>query len=101
MTTFLRYFAYFCIASTPIQVVVVMWASWIVLTTDYGVFSLSHISFFENYLTIVLPIVDWLYSWLWNDFLGFIFSLPIVITQTFKAIFSTWLGFWILRYINK
>jgi len=44
--------------------------------------------------------VDWLYTWLWNPYLDFIFSLPVVIAQALKAAVSTWLGFWILRKIN-
>lgn len=101
MKTFWKGFAYFCIGTTPIQVVMVIWAFWVVVTTDYGIISLSHISFFENYFTFILPIVDWLYSWLWNDFLDFIFALPIIITQSIKAILSTWLGFWILSKLNS
>ncbi|MDA7797099.1 hypothetical protein N9A24_04495 [Gammaproteobacteria bacterium] len=100
MNSLLRIIAYICIGTTPIQVCLVFWGLWIVNTTDLDLLSLSHIEFFRNYLTIFLPIVDWLYAWLWNPYLDFIFSLPIVIAQTFKAIISTWLGFWILKKIR-
>jgi hypothetical protein len=29
-----------------------------------------------------------------------VFSLPMILHQTLKAIFSTWLGFWILKNIR-
>tara|TARA_B100000953_G_scaffold44120_1_gene33835 strand:+ start:691 stop:993 length:303 start_codon:yes stop_codon:yes gene_type:complete len=100
MKTFFKIIAYFCIATTPIQVLVVLWGIQVVLSSDYGILSLSHIEFIKNYLTLLLPIVEWFYSWFWNVWLDFIFSLPLILSQTFKAIVSTWLGFWILRKIN-
>ena len=96
----LKIIAYFCIATTPIQVLIVLWGIQVVLTSDYGVMSLSQIEFINNYLTFLLPIVEWFYSWFWNAWLDFIFSLPLIITQTFKAIISTWLGFWILKKLK-
>ena len=97
---FLKVFAYFCIGTTPIQIGLVLWGLWIVTSSDYGIITLSQIEFIRHFFIIFLPIVDWLYSWLWNPFLDFIFSLPLIIAQTFKAIVSTWLGFWILRKIS-
>jgi len=97
---FLKGFAYFCIGTTPFQMGLVLWGLWIVTSTDYGIISLSQIEFIRHFFIIFLPIVDWLYMWLWNPFLDFIFSLPLIIVQTFRAIISTWLGFWILRKIN-
>ena len=101
MKAFLKVFAYFCIGTTPIQIGVVLWGLWIVMSSDYGIITLSQIEFIRHFFIIFLPIVDWLYSWLWNPFLDFIFSLPLIIAQTFKAIISTWLGFWILRKISR
>ena len=100
MNTFLKIIAYFCIATTPIQIFVVLWGIQVVLSSDYEVLTLSNIEFIKNYFTLVLPIVDWFYSWLWNAWLDFVFSLPLILSQTFKAIVSTWLGFWILKKIN-
>jgi len=101
MKTFFKIIAYFCIATTPIQVLVVLWGIQVVLSSDvYGILSLSNIKFIENYLTLLLPLVNWFYSWFWNVWLDFIFSLPLILSQTFKAIVSTWLGFWILKKIN-
>ena len=100
MNTFLKIIAYFCIATTPIQIFVVLWGIQVVLSSDYEVLTLSNIEFIKNYFTLVLPIVDWFYSWLWNTWLDFVFSLPLILSQTFKAIVSTWIGFWILKKIN-
>jgi len=100
MNTFLKIIAYFCIATTPIQILVVLWGIQVVLSSDYGILSLSNIEFIKNYLTLVLPLVEWFYSWFWNAWLDFVFSLSLILSQTFKAIVSTWLGFWILKKIN-
>ena len=100
MNTFLKIIAYFCIATTPIQIFVVLWGIQVVLSSDYEVLTLSNIEFINNYFTLVLPIVDWFYAWFWNAWLDFVFSLPLILSQTFKAIVSTWLGFWILKKIN-
>ena len=100
MNTFLKIIAYFCIATTPIQILVVIWGIQIVLSSDYEILSLSNIEFIKNYLALVLPLVEWFYSWFWNAWLDFVFSLPLILSQTFKAIVSTWLGFWILKKIN-
>ena len=100
MNTLLKIIAYFCIGTTPIQIIVVLWGIQVVISSDYGIFSLSNIEFIKNYLTLVIPIVDWFYSWFWNAWLDFVFSLPLILSQTLKAIVSTWLGFWILKKIN-
>ena len=93
MNTFLKIIAYFCIATTPIQIIIVLWGIQIVSSSDYGILTLS------NFI-LLLPIVDWFYSWFWNVWLNFVFSLPLILSQTFKAIISTWLGFWLLKKIN-
>ena len=100
MNTFLKIIAYFCIATTPIQILVVIWGIQIVLSSDYEILSLSNIEFIRNYLALVIPLVEWFYSWFWNAWLDFVLSLPLILSQTFKAIVSTWLGFWILKKIN-
>ena len=100
MNTFLKIIAYFCIATTPIQVIVVLWGIQVVLSSDYEVLTLSNIEFIKNHFTLLLPIVDWFYSWFWNAWLNLVFSLPLILSQTFKAIFSTWLGLWILKKIK-
>ena len=69
----------------------------LVTLTEYSILSLTNIEFIRNYAGFFLPIVEWLYTWFWNAFLDWLFSLPIIIHQTLKAIFTTWLGFWILK----
>ena len=100
MNTFLKIIAYFCIATTPIQIIVVLWGIQVVLSSDYEVLTLSNIEFITNYFKLLIPIVDWFYSWFWNAWLNFVFSLPLILSQTFKAIISTCLGFWLLKKIN-
>ena len=100
MTTVFKIIAYFCIWTTPIQIFIVLWGMYIVSTTNFDFFSLTQIEFIKNYLTLLLPLVDWFYSWFWNIWLDFILSLPLILSQTLKAIISTWLGFWILKKIN-
>ena len=100
MNMFLKIIAYFCIATTPIQILVVIWGIQIVLSSDYGILSLSNIEFIKNFLALVLPVVEWFYSWFWNAWLDFVLSLSLILSQTFKAIVSTWLGFWILKKLN-
>ena len=96
----LKIIAYFCIATTPIQILVVLWGIQVVLTSNYEVISLSQIEFINTHLTFLLPIVEWFYSWFWNAWLDFVFSLPLIIVQTFKSIVSTWLGLWLLKKLK-
>lgn len=93
----LRIFAYVCIWTNPLQLAIVLWGLGIVTLTDYSILSLTNIEFIMNYAGFFIPIVEWLYTWFWNAFLDWLFSLPIIIHQTLKAIFTTWLGFWILK----
>ena len=100
MKTSLKIFAYFCIGTTPFQILIVLWGVQIVLSSEYNLFSLSNIEFIRNHFSLLIPVVDWFYSWFWNFWLDFIFSLSLILSQTFKAVVSTWLGFWILKKIN-
>ena len=101
MQTGLKIFAYLLIWTTPLQVFLVLWGVFIVLTTDYGVFSLTHKVFFVDYLPVFMVVINWLYVWIWAPYLDFIFGLPLILAQAFKALISTWLGFWILRKIKQ
>ena len=56
MKTGLRVFAYVLIWTTPLQLLLVIWGGFIVLTTDYGVLSLTHKAFFVDYV----PVLWWL-----------------------------------------
>jgi len=100
MIKLLKGFAYLCIWSTPFQIAFIIWGLWIVSTSNYTVISLTNFEFFKNYLTFILAIFNWLYGWFWNSLIDFVLSLPMVIHQSIKAIFSTWLGLWILKKLN-
>ena len=100
MQTGLRIFAYLLILTTPLQLFLAIWGCCIVLTTDYGVLSLTQKVFIADYLPIFTVFIDWLYVWIWPPYLDFIFGLPLIFAQAFKALISTWLGFWILRKIG-
>ncbi|PCH62344.1 MAG: hypothetical protein COC19_03045 [SAR86 cluster bacterium] len=101
MILLLRLFAYFCLITTPFQVALVLWGGWLVITTDYTIFSLSIAEFIANYFTIIEPLMDWLYGWIFNDLLNFVLSLPLIISQSLKALISTYLGLWILKTFKK
>ena len=96
----LRIIAYFCIATTPIQILIVLWGILVVLTSDYGFISLSQIEFINNYLTFLLPIVEWFYSWFWNAWLPFISSERFILSPTRKMTAGTSLRRWILKQIS-
>lgn len=101
MISSLRVFAYICIWTTPLEIALVLWGIGIVAVTDYSIMSLSNIEFIRNYLGFLLPIIEWAYTWFWIALLDWVFSLPIILHSTVKAILSTWLGFWILKNIKK
>ena len=48
MNTFLKIIAYFCIATTPIQIFVVLWGIKVVISSDYEVLTLSNIEFIKD-----------------------------------------------------
>ena len=97
MKRFLFLIANYLIWTTPIQIAFLLWILWDILSTDYTILSFSTSNFLENNLPWLKT---WVYSWFWNAWLDFIFSLPLILSQTFKAIVSTWLGFWILRKLK-
>ena len=58
------------------------------------------IEFIRNHFSLLIPVVDWFYSWFWNVWVDFVLSLSLILSQTFKAVVSTWIGLWILKKIN-
>ena len=58
MKAFLKITAYFCIATTPIQIFIVVWGIQIVFSSDYDTLSLSNIEFIKNYLNGKLMIIQ-------------------------------------------
>ena len=101
MISSLRVFAHICIWTTPLQIALVLWGIGIIAVTDHSIISLSNIEFIRNYLGFLLPFIEWAYAWFWIAFLDWVFSLPMILHQTVKAIVSTWLGYWILKRTKK
>ena len=102
MTVFLRVFAHISIWTTPFQIVFCLWALGVVLSSDATVLSLSNDIFFSDYLPFLyLLIKPFTYIVLPDALANFIWSLPTVIHQLFKAVVSTWLGLWILKKLNQ
>jgi hypothetical protein len=101
MASFLKVFAYICIWTTPIQVGVCLWALGVVLSSEATVLALSNDIFISNYLPFLYSFLKpYSYIVLPDAFADFVWSLPIVIHQLFRAIVSTWLGFWLLKKLK-
>ena len=101
MVSALKVFAYICIWTTPFQLIFVLWGIRIVFITDFSVLSLSNMEFLRNYVDFLLPLIEWLYTWFGSSFLDWFLSLPMILHGTCKAIFSTFIGFWILKKIRS
>jgi|ETNmetMinimDraft_9_1059917.scaffolds.fasta_scaffold12242_3 hypothetical protein len=102
MTVFLRVLAHISIWTTPFQIVFCLWALGVVLSSDATVLSLSNDIFFSDHLPFLyLLIKPFTYIVLPDALANFIWSLPTVIHQLFKAVVSTWLGLWILKKLNQ
>jgi hypothetical protein len=101
MRAFLLGFAYFLFFTTPFQVGFLLWGLWLVATTDYSFISLTVHVFFHEYLTFFLFVFEWLLTWFWNDFLYFIFGLPMIFIVTMKLIVNTLLGCWLLSVCRQ
>jgi len=101
MRAFLLGFAYFLIFTTPFQVGFLLWALWVVSTTDYSFISLTVHVFLHEYLSFIIFFYEWLFTWLWNDLLDLIFGLPMIILVTMKLLVNTWLGFWLLSVCRQ
>ena len=97
----LRLIAYLCIWTTPIQVALAFWGIYIILVSDYSLFSLSNLEFITNQLGFLLPVIDWMYTWMPKPMLDWVLAIPIILHQTTKAILSTWFGIWLLRKLNR
>ena len=97
----LRIIAYLCIGTTPIQVALVLWSIYIVAVSDYSLYSLTNLEFTTNQLSFLLPVIDWMYTWISKPLLDWVLSIPIILHQTVKAVGSTWFGIWLLRNLDK
>ena len=99
MNRLLLWFAYFLIVTTPIQIVICLWIFSFLMSPDYSFFSFSTSEFMD--LTFLKYLKVWIYSWLWNDFLDVIWSLPAALMSLLKLIINTWLGIWLLPIARK
>jgi len=99
MNRLLLWFAYFLIVTTPIQIAVCLWIFFFLMNPDYSFFSFSTSEFMD--LTFFKYLKAWIYSWLWNDFLDVIWSLPAALMSLLKLIINTWLGIWLLPIAKK
>lgn len=97
----IRAVAYLCIWSTPFQVLLILWGIYIVAISDYSLFALSNFEFIKMNLAFLLPVIDWMYTWIPKPLLEWSLSLPIILHQTVKAFVSTLLGIWLLRKAGK
>ena len=97
----LRIIAYLCIWTTPIQVTLVLWGVYIVAVSDYSLYSLTNFEFITNQLSFLLPVIDWMYTWISKPLLDWVLSIPIVLHQSIKAVASTWFGILLLRNLDK
>ena len=97
----LRIIAYLCIGTTPIQVALVLWSIYIVAVSDYSLYSLTNLENTTTQLSFLLPVIDWMYTWISKPLLDWVLSIPIILHQTVKAVGSTWFGIWLLRNLDK
>ena len=102
MRGFLLVVAYILIWSTPFQIGFVLWALGIVLSTDATILSLTNDIFVSDYLPFLYKFLQPFTYFVFPDGLAdFIWSLPIVIHASLKAVVSSWLGFWLLPIAKK
>ena len=90
-------FAYLCIYTTPIQIIIIFWVLLEILQTDYSLLTLTTKIFLVENLKFLH---DWVYSWFWNAWLDFWYQFPALIVAIFKTVFGTWLGFWLLKKLK-
>jgi len=100
MSSLFKVIALICIWSTPIQIFVFLWGIWITIETEYTFYSLTNLKFIELKFHVLISFIHWLYTWFWEPYLDFVLSLPLLIHQPIKAIFSTLIGFWILKKLD-
>jgi hypothetical protein len=94
--------AYVCIWSTPIQVGFVLWALGVVFTTDATLLSLSNDAFLREYVPFFHAFLKpFSYAVFPDPFADFIWSLPVALHASFKAITGTLLGLWLLPIAKR
>ena len=78
-----------------------LWGVYIVAVSDYSLYSLTNFEFITNQLSFLLPVIDWMSTWISKPLLDWVLSIPIVLHQSVKAVASTWFGIWLLRNLDK
>ena len=101
MPSLLKVIAYLCIWLTPLQLGFCLWALTVTLTTDATLLSLSSEAFLSEYLPALYAFVWPLSFVLFPDaFATFLWSLPTIPHQLFKAVVGAAIGIWLLRKLN-
>ncbi|MGI9235888.1 MAG: hypothetical protein ACR2QZ_00735 [Woeseiaceae bacterium] len=92
-----RYFAYFFLVVSSIELVFIIWILGYVAISDWTLWGLSFNDFWKEQLSAIYFIKEWLYSWFWNDLLNIVFVfLPAVVFLTIRTALTTFLGLWAL-----
>jgi len=94
---FQKHFGYFFLLVSFVEVLILFWVVIFAAISDWTLWSLSFDSFWKEQLSPIYFVKEWLYSWLWNDFLNVFFVvLPAVVFLTLRTAFTTYLGLWAL-----
>jgi len=94
---FQKYVGYFFLFVSAVELLILFWVVIYAAISEWTMWSLSFADFWKEQLTPVYFIKEWVYSWLWNDFLDiFLVFLPAVVFLTLRTAFTTYLGFWTL-----
>jgi len=102
MKAFLIIFAYLCIWTTPLQIIFIIWGLVIVINTELTILSLTNEIFLSEQLPLIYSFIkNLLYFILPDVFASWILALPFTIHQFIKAMFSTWLGLWLLPIAKR
>ena len=92
-----KLFGYFFIIVSAIELLILFWIFVYVAISDWTLWSLSFNAFWREQLSAIYFIKEWLYSWLWNDFLNIFFEFPpAVVFLIIRTVITTYLGFWAL-----
>ena len=96
--TFLKYFGYYLLIGSTIELLFLFWILGYVAVSDWSLWSLTTVDFWQEQLSAVYFIKEWLYSWFWNDLLNFFFVLlPAVVYFGVRTTLTSIFGLWALR----
>ena len=96
--TILRFLAIFMLVISAIESALIVWVLVYIWNSDWTLWSLSFNDFWREQLTFIYFIKEWLYTWIWNDFLNLFFVfLPALVFLPIRTIFTTVVGIWFLK----